>query len=85
MKTPEQIARELIATWDEAHINPDERRPHERTHMDDEDIASWMTRAVEADRAQIIEDMAQRAHPDDWGVPCIYVKSYAERLRGEPA
>ncbi len=36
-----------------------------------------------AERERIIQDMQKRSHPDDWGVPCVYVESYAEHLRGE--
>lgn len=44
------------------------------------DVAKMLAEAVRYDRAQIVADMAEAAHPDDWGVPCVYVETYAKRL-----
>ncbi len=46
-------------------------------------LAAHDAEVLTAERERIIQDMQDRSHPDDWGVPCVYVKSYAERLRGE--
>ncbi len=35
------------------------------------------------ERERIIADMEDCSHPDDWNVPCVYVSSYAKRLRKE--
>ncbi len=44
------------------------------------EVAKMLAEAVRYDRAQIIADMTEAAHPDDWGVPCVYVETYAKRL-----
>lgn len=49
----------------------------------DRALAAHDAEVLSAERERIIQDMQERSHPDDWGVPCIYVKSYADRLRGE--
>ncbi len=44
-------------------------------------LAAHDTEVRGAERERIIQDMQERAHPDDWGVPCVYVETYAKRLR----
>lgn len=46
-------------------------------------LASHDAEVRASERERIIQDMQERSHPDDWGVPCVYVESYAKRLRGK--
>lgn len=71
IKTPEAIA---LATSEEFGypINPSPGT-----------ITDMLVAAIEADREQIIRDMAAASHKDDWGVPCVYVATYAKRLTVE--
>lgn len=75
MKTPEEIAESYRAGWLKS----------EYTREEADDVVTDILSAIEVYREEIIRDMAEQAHPDDWGVPCVYVENYAKRLRGEGA
>ncbi len=68
LKTPEEVAFEVS------------RRIPGVTIAQAWEVAKMLAEAVRYDRAQIIADMTEAAHPDDWGVPCVYVETYAKRL-----
>lgn len=78
---------ELREAWLSAEF--DERGPS----TSDDDLRAEFDRALavhdaevlSVERERIIQEMQERSHPDDWGVPCIYVSSYAKRLRSENA
>lgn len=69
MKTPQEIAADIYWTATDATTGPA--------------IRALIVAGIEADRREIVADMIERAHPDDWDVPCVYVASYAKRLNGE--
>lgn len=82
MKTAHEIAKEVAAEWYE--YGPPEEGVRSGW-LETGSFHDMIVAAIEVYREEIIRDMAEQAHPDDWCVPCVYVKSYAGRLRGEGA
>lgn len=72
IKTPEQIARETLNTHYSGVV----------ISVQEMALISWMQTAIEADRAQIAQALAEESHHDDWGVPCVDVEGFCERNLG---
>lgn len=83
-----RIREAFIYDGGEAEYHDPERGAQTQRQVAGEIFDRWLAahdaEILAAERERIIQDMQERSHPDDWGVPCVYVESYAERLRGAP-
>jgi hypothetical protein len=72
--TPEQLADQFY-------------EEHKAT-VESGEIAFWretIASAIEADRQQVRDYITAHEHPDDWGVPCIYVERLRKNLDMPPS
>lgn len=77
--TPEQVANKVFRNVTGRDFPAKMRKADEV----DKTIYFSALAAVQLYRELIINDMKKRSHPDDWGVSCIYVESYAKELKEE--
>ena len=78
MKTAAEVTQDAFDAYAE-NLAPDER---ELFDVAAGNWRSFIEDAIETDRAQIKVSLTESAHPDDWGVPCVYVKSFIKKMDG---